>query len=285
MNSSGNSYFGALLRSAGVAPASGTPSRSAPIETAAMPFDPFEAAQEIDADAPVEQRYTGEPPRPETPREPPAREQTLPAAPVPAQAHASVLPLLAGDPHPAVQAALRWVAAADAPRTDPVSAPSAPATVDIAPTPARPDMAPFQAQAANVPPILRAEQMAAAPVRSDPSSVARSKPEPRVEQAPTRGAEAETQPRPRAANPTPTASPSRALDAQPKERTAGTNRTEVHIGTLHVTLDAPSAARFASRSITAPAPETARASPAAGSRPASSRSAGSSLSRSRLPRW
>jgi hypothetical protein len=277
-----SNYFNALMRSAGMAPKASAPVPSAPTAAAASEvFDPFEAAESIDAVAPTER---GDAPTPLAPMATPTRPQAMPATPMPVQAQEALPAVLAHDAHPAVQAALRWVTAGVALGTEPVSPPSAPEVAEL--PSGHPTLDPVQAQVrpADPPITMRVDHVVPKPAWPG-GSVAAPTPEPRIERQATTDSEPVAPPKPRALTPSVSAQPDRPPQVELAERASSSSRTEVHIGTLHVTLDAAATARFATRTMAPPAPEAVRASPPSSAHQPSRQSADSSLSRSRLPRW
>lgn len=285
--SNGSNYFNALMRSAGMAPNGGAPAQIEPMAAtgAGEVFDPFEAAEAIEAIDAVAPAERGDAPAPVAPIDPPTRPQAMPAASTPVRAHESLPTALTRDAHPAVQAALRWVTAAAAPVPEPASPAIAEAVADRP----SPDPKPVAAlvQPHPSPPAMARVEHIRTPLSGPDAPIAAAGPEPRLESQAAAAPQALAPRNPRAEDLPVTASPARRRQAEPAERaTSGSGRTEVHIGTLHVTLDAAATARFATRSIAPPAPQAARNNPASNAQPSSARQAtGSSLSRSRLPRW
>ena len=273
-------YFGALLRSAGAAPADGLARRRAlqpmaPLGDAAA-HESLEQFVEIEAPASVA-AVAGAPLSPEPPmRPPPSIDPDVPptrdAAPArqsstvrpAAQGEAAASPAAAwpaGDEapvHPLVEAALRWVradASAVAPRpTEPLSAPqmelgepasttllrAAPAAPPLPDPPPQEETTPRRAK--------RSEPIRAVPVAVGELDLDAPRPTPAGS-----GVVAATDALPRAPSPA---------------------QVDVSIGTIHVRVDAPPAPRPVT-----PAPPPLARPPAAGRD-----STRSSLSRSRLPR-
>lgn len=274
----GTDYFGGVMRSAGLAgPAAMPPARAA--AGAGDAFEPVESMQEA-APAPM----PSIPERPTHVETPAARTPVPTELPPPSPRIAE----LTRDPSPAVQAALRWIAAGE-----PAQMPSA------AQAPMKPE-APVIASRDEAAPPTQHRPASAGPVslpspsaapRFEPSLRREPPPLPAIAKAATPAPEASTR---QAAPPTRADAPARTQQLRPTEasKAAGRHAPEVHIGTLHVTLDATTAARFAPP---APAPRTviaapeaprASAAPAAAARSGGSHAAvGSGLSRSRLPRW
>jgi len=272
--SNGSNYFNALMRSAGMAPKGGVPAQSGPMAAtgAGEVFDPFEAAEAAEAIEAVAPPERGDAPAPISPNDPPTRPQAMPAA-------------LTRDAHPAVQAAVRWVTAAAAPVPEPASPAIAAAVADRPSRDPKPVAA--LAQPHPSPPATARVEHISTPLSGSDASIAAAGPEPRIERQAAAAPQALAPRKPRAEALPVTASPARPRQVEPAERAAsGSGRTEVHIGTLHVTLDAAATARFATRTVAPPAAQAARNNPASNAHPSSSRQAtGSSLSRSRLPRW
>jgi len=270
----GTDYFGGVMRSAGLAgPAALPPVRAA--AGAGDAFEPIESMQDA-APAPSTREQSSPPDTPAA--KTPAPTELPPPSPRIAE--------LARDPSPAVQAALRWIAAGE-PAQRPSAGqapmqPEAPVTAShdeaAPPTPHR--QAPLGPAS---PPSLSAARRFE-PQRPEPT------PLPSIAKAATPAPEASTrQPAPLTRADT----PARTQQLRPTEASKAASRhaPEVHIGTLHVTLDGATAARFAPP---APAPRTmiaapeaprASAAPAAARSGASHAAVGSGLSRSRLPRW
>lgn len=283
-------YFNALMRSAGMALKGGAPAQSEPMvasETGAV-FDPFEAAEAAEAIDAVVPADRGDAPASVAPNHPLTRPQAMPTAPAPVLAPEPLPAALTREAHPAVQAALRWVTAAAAQVPEPASPAMAAAFAG------RPSGDPKRVAALGQPgasPSATAQvEHMSTPLSGLDASIAAAWPDSRIESQAAAAPQALAPRKPSAEVLPVTASPARprqAESAEPAERAAsGSGRTEVHIGTLHVTLDAAATARFATRTISAPAPQAARNNPASNAHPSSSGQAtGSSLSRSRLPRW
>jgi len=269
-------YFGGVLRAAGLATTGAAVHR--PAATAGAD-DPFEVEIETGAAA-APGPDPAAPPRLQPPAQPPGAD-TAPRHQPPPMAE------LAREAPPHVEAALRWIAAAEA--EPPARAASArPPTSMPAPAPAKTATA-RETGAASTPTPVESTPLAPPAPRSTaarlPATVLPAPEPPRridVEAAPPRSA-ARLAP-PRAAD-----GLARAAAKSPAPAMPAHAATEVHIGTLHVTLDAATTARFAPPR---PLPEAAEP-PVPGALRAEARPAAnspqagglSSLSRSRLPRW
>ncbi len=300
MSRGGSNYFGALMRSAGQPSRAAAPStRSTALPAAPQALDPFEAAEAAETSAETAPLMRSDAPPAIASHQTPARPQPSTSTALPAASPSAQPPQLANDAqqHPAIQAALRWIAQGpDAgmgtkpitPNVDGIAAhlPTAPRLPPLAVAPKPPTAAPV------APHVDDARNRTDRPGSETPRESARQD----NQYGAARDADAPAAPRHRALSLTATPSPGRPNPPQATEASSsGSNnsnrRTEVHIGTLHVTLDAPTVARFtAARTVAPPAPEPARASAAGNSRSSSRQSAGSGgspsgLSRSRLPRW
>ncbi|MCE4555798.1 hypothetical protein [Pelomonas cellulosilytica] len=287
----GTDYFSGMLRSAGLSGT--TPLPQAPAATNANDvFDPIESAQEAAPAAPMSARPTAldtaaAQAQAQTPAPAPAPTGLPPAPPRRAEPSRDPSPAtLARDPSPAVQAALRWIAAGEPAKTASTSeAPMTPEAPEI--TSQREAVHPTSHREPSAKPV--APESPPATQRVEPP---RREPPPRPHALESTTHAVEAFPRP-AVPPRHAETPARTQQLRPTEASKGTSRQtpEVHIGTLHVTLDAATAARFAppppAPQTMAAAPETPRASEAPSpTRGSGAHSAiGSGLSRSRLPRW
>lgn len=262
-------YFGGVMRSAGLA---GVPALASPVAPVASgePIDPFEAVDVegiAAADVPLHERpVVASPSAGESPAPLPVRAE----APLPSQPRVADV---ARDASPNVQAALRWIAAGEPAQELGAQSPARPAPLATAKLDAGAERTPTPAVAAAA--ILRTE-----PARE--AAVAR----PIAQPEPSPAAQTLTRPAERASLPVASDDgPRRSRSTEPVQRAAPARAAaEIHIGTLHVTLDAAATARFAAPRTVVAAPEAPRAN---APRPAAAAAGGgiSSLSRSRLPRW